>query len=365
MEKKENLQTGVGVVELTIPLRITVSLGAPAVAAQGFPAPQPAVAARGLAASADELDLEVIRIDPDYSNRGGYDPDFLDVTVPLPELTQEQRKNAAVNSQPRPGDDPTLLRYHHFSLVIHRKRRMAFYTACNIDGARMIKVLRKEFESDRDKWSPDPRIPVLEQTGERHYRHRRIDRGHLVRREDPNWGASFDEAKRANDDTFHFTNCTPQHSEFNQRSVHWQGMENFILKEAKAARHRVTVFTGPVFEQGDPELDGVQVPLAFWKIVVFGRADGTLSASAYVLEQAGVIGDILEAVFDAGEFQVPISEVIGRTGLDFRHLIEHDSLAGDGDGDDGSHEVWVEGHEMAPKATPARVPLTSFDDVRL
>ena len=48
-----------------------------------------------------------------------------------------------------------------------------------------------------------------EQTGEEAYRDNPLDRGHLVRRLDPAWGASRDEAKRSNDDTFHFTNCTP------------------------------------------------------------------------------------------------------------------------------------------------------------
>lgn len=48
--------------------------------------------------------------------------------------------------------------------------------------------------------------------------------GHLTRRNDPTWGTS-DEAERANADTFHFANCTPQHLRFNETAKYWQGVD--------------------------------------------------------------------------------------------------------------------------------------------
>lgn len=350
-----------GSVQLTIPLHITVQLGNP-VSGAAAATNTGAVASSGGAAeafggSADLDDLEAILIDPDYSNRKGYDPQFLGVEVQLPELTDAQRRDAAINTLARDGDDPTVLPYNHFSLVINRKRRMAYYTACNIDGERAVKIKRKEAKNDRDKWSSDPRIPVLEQTAERHYAHRKIDRGHLVRREDPNWGESYEEAKKANDDTFHFTNCTPQHSDFNQRKDSWQGIENFILSSALAAKRRINLFTGPILDANDPKLNGVNVPLAFWKIVVFKKPDGSLSATAYVLEQGALIEDILEATFEADTFQVAVREIVERTGLDFNHLVEFDSL--------GKSDELEERESLGLEGAPVRIKLNSIDDIQL
>lgn len=62
---------------------------------------------------------------------------------------------------------------------------------------------------ERDRWFLDPRLAEDEQTGEAVYSNNALDRGHLVRRLDPAWGSSRTVAKRANNDTFHFTNCTP------------------------------------------------------------------------------------------------------------------------------------------------------------
>ena len=42
-----------------------------------------------------------------------------------------------------------------------------------------------------------------------------FDHGHLTRRMDPNWGTE-EQAERANADTYHFTNCSPQHFRFNE-----------------------------------------------------------------------------------------------------------------------------------------------------
>lgn len=343
----------------TLPVQISVKIGSPI-----FNAPNDKFSAaanqRAIVSQTEteETDsLEVIRIDPDYTNRQGYDENFLGKAIPLPRLTEQQRDDASRNSLARTGEDDRLLPYHHFSLVMNRKRRMAFYTACNLDGERAVKVLRKEFKNDRDKWFRDPRIPELEQTAEKHYQHGKIDRGHLVRREDPNWGETYDIAKKANDDTFHFTNCTPQHSDFNQGKQRWQGIENFVLDGTKAARRRACVFTGPVLNDDDPELNGVQVPLAFWKIVVFLRHNDTVSASAYILEQTQSINDILEAAFEPQAVQYPIQEVIDRTNIDFSYLVAHDAL---NDGDDTSNEAGGLGIN-----TPRRIVINSFDDIRL
>ncbi|WP_172746201.1 hypothetical protein [Neorhizobium sp. T7_12] len=68
--------------------------------------------------------------------RSGYKRGFLNgFDIPLPKLTAEQQALAAKNQVAESGDDPFELKSHHFSLVVHAKRKMAFFTACNIDGA--------------------------------------------------------------------------------------------------------------------------------------------------------------------------------------------------------------------------------------
>jgi endonuclease G, mitochondrial len=39
---------------------------------------------------------------------------------------------------------------------------------------------------------------------------RPFDRGHPIRRLDATWGGTMDEVKQNGNDSFHFTNCSPQ-----------------------------------------------------------------------------------------------------------------------------------------------------------
>jgi endonuclease G, mitochondrial len=262
---------------------------------------------------------EAISIDPDYSSRAGYDPSFLgggSRRVPLPTLSPALKAKAAVNREAA-GADPHLLPYHHFSLVMNRERRMAFYTAVNIDGRVSYRIKR-----ETDRWIRDPRIGKDEQTGEGLYAANPLDRGHLVRRLDPAWGDSFAVAKVANDDTFHFTNCTPQHKDFNQNQATWAGLEDYILDNADKEDFKVTVFTGPVLRASDPAYREVQLPRQFWKVVAMVRPDGKLSATAYLLSQASLLTDLEEAfAFGAYKtYQVTIRKIESLTGLGFGNL---------------------------------------------
>ncbi|WP_180234189.1 DNA/RNA non-specific endonuclease, partial [Bacillus cereus] len=90
-----------------------------------------------------------------------------------------------------------------------------------------------------NQWHFDPRIDKQYQCGDELYENNDLDRGHLVRRRDPIWG---DSAEEANKDTFHFTNCSPQHRDLNQKT--WAELENYILNNAKNFNLKVTVFTG-------------------------------------------------------------------------------------------------------------------------
>jgi endonuclease G len=303
--------TAAQVASVTVPLQITITAGG---------------LAPGMTSAAVGSD-EAITIDPDYADRRGYDPQFLGggaYEVPLPALSEELAPLAAVNSLAT-GDPRYVLPYHHFSVVLNKERRLAFFTAVNIDGASGMRLRRAA-----DRWFFDPRVPQDQQTGEQVYNDNPLDRGHLVRRLDPAWGQSAT-ARTANDDTFHFTNCTPQHHDFNAGQTLWAGLEDYILDNADNLRFRVNVFSGPVFAADDDQCRGVQLPRQFWKVVAMVKQSGDLSATAYLLSQDQLIKglEIAAEAFSYGAYrtyQVPVRRVEDITGLSFGPLADVDPL---------------------------------------
>jgi endonuclease G len=269
-----------------------------------------------------------ISIDPNYTDRNGYAPGFLgaDHIVSLPALSSSQQANVALLAAAKGASGAYVLNYYHFSIVMNKQRRLAYFTAVNIDGKRAQHLNR---ESDR--WIYDPRIDKAYQIGPELYSDNDLDFGHLVRRLDPTWGTSLDIAKLANDDTFHYTNCSPQHKLFNRNKSTWAGLEDYIFSNAIADNLKVTVFTGPVFGGTDPEYRGVKLPQSFWKVVVMVKQDGSLSATGYLLDQSSLIGDIEKGLFSYGAYktyQVSVRQIQALTGLQFDNLTASDPLDG-------------------------------------
>jgi endonuclease G len=254
-----------------------------------------------------------------YNGRKGYESDFLGESIPLPQVTQSALNFGPV--APVQGALDGVLRYTHFSIVMSQARRMAFYTAANIDGKRWTNLTRGD-----DEWFYDPRLSMNLQVGNELYGNEPgnfFDRGHLVRRLDPVWG-SMQDAKLANDDTFHWTNCSPQYWAFNQGEELWQGLENFILYNTDQEDLRATVFTGPVFGNNDEEHRGVLIPQYFWKVVVVRDRTGKLYSSAYVVSQERYAQNIPFERLPIGEhnnFQVSIAKLEQRTGLAFSNVV--------------------------------------------
>lgn len=308
----------------TIPIQISISVGQPSQAA-----PEP----RGFSRAALELETEEgVVVDQDYSNRPGYDPEFLQsVSVPLPRLTPEMASNTAlVSERYRVHNDPHELAYFHYSVYMNKRRRTAWFSAANVDGDRRPAIGKRE----GDRWYSDTRIHKTEQLSQVAFEHG-IDRGHLTRREDTAWGDDVGSALRANNDTFHFTNCSLQASPFNRSKDRWQGLEQFLLEQhAKKGLRRMIVMTGPIFAANDPvyqneDMDySVLCPLEFWKVCVLVREDGSPSATAFVLGQSD-IRDLpgFEAVFDVAATQMTIEALEAKTGLDFGDIKQHDHFA--------------------------------------
>ena len=237
-------------------------------------------------------------IDTNYANRKGYDENFLEVPVPLPTVTK-------LSLVSRMEDGQFVIPYQHFSVVMNKKRRLALFTASNVDGRKSSKepeagrdYTRKGLgglgPNDSEKWTTDPRIPEGHQLPDVFFTKDRqsFDKGHIVRREDVCWGRSYAMVRRGNGDSFHTTNCSPQVKGFNQSGEGglWGELENFIMAQAKSETY--CLFAGPLFTPDDRVFEGVdgrgpvsvQIPSKYWKVIVATSDDG-LQAFAFVLEQ--------------------------------------------------------------------------------
>lgn len=259
----------------------------------------------------DEMIVEELS-DSWYEGSTGYDTKFLgdNHEIPLPTFRSDIEQDIA-----QLKDGSNVLHYTHFSIVMSKSRRLAYFTVVNIDGNQLIDIERN------DKWYLDPRIETEYQCGPELYKNNDLDRGHLVRRRDPVWG---DTAEKANRNTFHFTNCAPQHSNLNQKN--WLELENYILDNAENWNLKVTVYTGPVFRVDDIVYRGVQIPAEFWKIAIMVKEDGNLSATAYLQTQKNLIENLEFAYGEYKTYQVPITKIEAITGLDFGCLRNNDPI---------------------------------------
>lgn len=309
---------------------------------------------RAALAAAPEAKL---RFDANYATRKGYDDSFLDgFSVPPPDAPADE-----IYKGPKGLKH---LRYHHYSVAMHKDRRLALWTASNVDyDPKKRRKTREEFGNDQ--WKADPRIPIEQQIEDLEFYApaKKFDRGHLVRRDDSAWGNSAREEEFANADTFHWTNCTPQHEEFNRDMFQyhgiWGGLEHHIANEAKFVENKLIVFAGPILADDDPEHDfgsGIEVkmPIAFWKVVVVAEDHGDnrrLRAYGFILDQGEAIDEHgLEARgFRPGKFkaqQVALSEITERSRVGFaQKLHDEDPFAG--------------------RAVESRRPLMALDQIDL
>jgi endonuclease G len=337
---------------LTMRVPIEISVRIPALAAPAAPALVPAAPAAEPPAGE-----RLARPSPNYAARPGYKPRFIPGhEVPLPALSAALKRAAAPNREAESDDDPFELKYHHFSVVMHKRRRLAIYAACNVDGRTAkhidrrtgavspleaddprLESLAEEQEAEAaessESWEADPRLDPRHQTDQSLYDAqdvpgfpdrsapariaRMFQRGHLVRRLDPAWGADST-ALKAEADTFHFTNCAPQLGFFNQGTAGrlrlpktgggrlWRAVENHVLRNAVAEDSRVSCFTGCVFDEARDWAwrQGIKVPLRFWKLVVWAER-GALRSLAMIADQGPLIvalNGLPEARFEAEAF---------------------------------------------------------------
>jgi endonuclease G len=288
-----------------------------------------------------------------YDHRQGYDPGFLGIPVPLPAVRDPSKVSMRLDGGGQ------VVPYEHFSLVMFKPRRLALYTAANVSADPALQKPEPGYDYSRDglsglrehdmeKWFKDPRLPLQDQLPDRFFTrdHSAFDKGHIVRRNDVVWGESFVQVRRANGDTFHTTNCSPQVKGFNRSNLRglWGKLENLVLDQADT--EKLCVFAGPVLDPGDQSFRGqdehgeilVQIPSKYWKVVV-ARSGSILQTFAFVLEQD--LSDVpLEFAVDATWRQrmvsIPVLEAIVRH-LEFPEALHQSDQAFTGGGESMRH----------------------------
>ncbi|WP_276484156.1 DNA/RNA non-specific endonuclease [Paraflavitalea pollutisoli] len=335
-------------------IQISISNGA-APAANGNATATVSTAAIGTPALSDELLQEIKKADVekqmDFSACKGYQSRFLGpkFDIPIPQPQKSISKFIAKVS----GSDGVVLKYHHYSLIFHSVRMMPIISAINVDGD---PNKRKDDSKREDVWLRDNRIPLDIQLGDSFYKGSGFDRGHMSRREDANWGTTAADAKLFADMTCMYPNACPQINLLNQSSRKglWGKLEKVVLEDGAVLERgrtaKISVFNGPIFKDSDPVFRGIQVPMAFYKIVLWINDDGDLKATAFKLSQEDLVEDIdFEAIDidqneEFAEYQVSIASLARETKLNFDDLQPFDTFIADN------------GHES--------IRLTSEDDVK-
>lgn len=331
-------------------------------------APAPAAASRGVIPAFPE---KALVFDPAYAARTGYDPAFLGIPVPLPSVDPARagelycakdyeihaktfRDVPAVDLDGADGGTPVTLHYHHYSLAFNKKFRMCHWTASNVDYSELQRQDRRaRAEFGGESWRYDPRVPRELQLGDRdiYKPATRVDRGHIVRREDNCWGAPGPDTEFANADTYHWTNCTPQHEAFNQEnpkdndnkgaSIYaglglkgtWGHFEADLEETLADNGGQASIFAGPVLSSqlsvSDWGKGQVAIPNQFWKVIVVPdsrAARPVLKAYGYLFDQEpavkrfGLRAEQIELP-DFKKHRASLAEISELTGMVFDKVI--------------------------------------------
>ena len=299
----------------------------------------------------DALSVEAVTIDQTtLGSRPGYQPNFLGsgkLSVPLPKIPASLKSQVATLKGKAAQSE---LKYFNYSVVMNKVRKLAFFSVVNIDASQQLDVGRRM----GDAWFVDPRIETEFQIDNDFYGRQStfeadrtanpFDRGHLVRRLDATWGSSVDEAKEHGNDSFHFTNCSPQFYSFNQGRRLWAGLEDYTRDTLLRNREKGIVMNGPIFDgpdaegdqlpdpnapaHTDPKFGGIPIPKYFWKILIT-KEEGELKILAFIVSQRNLILNIdrIEERLTAEDvkvFQVSVADIAKLTQLDFGPLMDAD-----------------------------------------
>ncbi len=169
-----------------------------------------------------------------------------------------------------------------------------------------------------------------------------FDKGHLSRREDANYGTTAQLAKRNADLTCIYTNACPQVPALNRsnRSGLWGNLENLVLENGavkeKGAQAKSPSLTAQYSKASDPVFRGIQIPVEFYKIIVWPTSTKQIRATAFKLSQGHLLDDInledlnIDQNITFKEYQCSIAKHHHRQPAQFQGLLPFDHVQSNG-----------------------------------
>ncbi len=309
------------------PVQITINIGSSGEVTTTMPGILKAESiAPDLLAMEKKLEDEI-----DFSGCTGFDEYFLGERTPLP------RPNAALKKKlARLLDNPDsyLIKYHHYTTAQHTIRKMPVFSAVNVSGLERFKLDRK------DVWYRDRRIDMDVQLTDAFYESSHMDKGHMTRREDAEWGDTKTFAKNAANMTCSYTNACPQVPALNRAIFGYKGLWGMLelrilekgVKKEDGEEAKICVFNGPFFADSDEVFKGIQIPVDFWKLVVWRNESGKLRSTGFKLSQAKLMSDVeferlaFDEIFK--EQSCSVKYIEKNTGLDFGVIANWDTFSG-------------------------------------
>eukprot|EP00531_Pseudo-nitzschia_arenysensis_P010925 CAMPEP_0116127468 /NCGR_PEP_ID=MMETSP0329-20121206/6855_1 /TAXON_ID=697910 /ORGANISM="Pseudo-nitzschia arenysensis, Strain B593" /LENGTH=425 /DNA_ID=CAMNT_0003621567 /DNA_START=105 /DNA_END=1382 /DNA_ORIENTATION=+ len=281
----------------------------------------------------------------DLQDQIGYKPVFLGETfkLGLPTFSASLQQNVLIKKEPNFDATGSWREYIHYSVATNKTRRQPICVAVNINQ----NFIQKTTRTVKLRFGNDTKIGEEYQTPDSYFGPI-WNRGHMSRRETAVWSSNRDLAKRneealaAEKDTYYFSNACLQHRYLNQDE--WVKVENWVRDLAEDKNDKITVFSGPIYnDEEKSELPTqfigfrnkyiAEIPLAFFKVVCFIDENENLATRSFIFPQDHEFGSGDRKKVDTlqdkngksklSDFQVPIADVEGATGLVFPQSVKN------------------------------------------
>ncbi|PPK88574.1 endonuclease G [Neolewinella xylanilytica] len=158
---------------------------------------------------------------------------------------------------PEGGSGP-VIRHGGFSLLYDEEWKQAAWVAYILDGD----SLDRQWVARQDNFRPDPLIDSRSATDD-DYRGSGYDRGHLAPFADFAWREDWA------DETFLFSNISPQARQFNQGV--WRELEE-LIRDWADREQRLYIVTGPVMTEAPKGYIGhdnrIAIPRSYYKVIL-------------------------------------------------------------------------------------------------
>ena len=284
----------------------------------------------------------------------GYNDHFLGDSFVVGMPDYEKYKNEIAINKVTTG---YILDFIYYSVIQSKSRRVPIISASNIYRIKFEKVDRSgNFKKD-DRINDDEQLNSNDYKQFNSIKSATIEKGHMTKREDVQWdiNGDEDEALNAARSTFFYPNAVPQHDSLNNGP--WKYLENSVIIKGRVPEPaKVSVFTGPVLDNTDPEFkvklnDGsiFKIPVLFWKVIYYKKDDGNLYRAGFLMGQINPLrkDDLINEIglrdFEFAEkksslkpflefkedenYQVPVSLIEELTKLKFQDAIDrHENI---------------------------------------